>query len=427
MCSLRDGNIRIGAANLPSEYIKPASTSKVTRDDVRPEEFAFVSHLSACEALRTLDGTESRWPQAPRMLPVWGRCVTNQRGFKELASRVDLSSHGIFSRPVDLLVPSQYMRSRGKGARFHVWARLVPKGSFFRVGHSLLVSTPELLIVQLVSSQAKFDELFDVFMDRTLAERDALESLGIDDDTVDELPQRWESTRRIIAATVVACEFAGTYRLGTAGEGASGLGPSREDTRMGAVRYHMRPLVTVDAIRRMADDPSVSFVGSRVRTVADLAFDGSASPMETSLALMLTMPPDLGGFGLPKPLLNKAIDTPAENGALFDRDRVTPDMLWEGQRVALEYDSAGFHGRSGLARPDEDARRANILTTLGYDVFRVTSGMVRTLPELERLALQLAVRLGVELAEPDGLQATRRRKAFAELMPGRAVGRSDVR
>lgn len=36
----------------------------------------------------------------------------------------------------------------------------------------------------------------------------------------------------------------------------------------------------------------------RAQRIAELALDGSASPMETALALLLTMLVELGGFGI---------------------------------------------------------------------------------------------------------------------------------
>lgn len=345
------------------------------------------------------------------MLPMDGSCVSNQRGFKELGKHVDLASYGIVSRPVDLLVPVRTMRSQGKGANFHVWGRPLAPGSFIRLSPNLFVSSPELLVVQLVSSQAKLEEMLDAFADGVRSQKDALGSLGIDEMPVVDAPTEWESIRRLIAATVVACEFAGSYRL---------------DTMRGNVRYHAPRLLETGSLRRMAEDPSARFVAKRVDAVAEFAFDGSASPMETSLALMLTLPLEFGGFCLPKPQLNVSVDIPGEWGDLSDRNQVTPDMLWPGQRVALEYDSAEFHSGGAARQADEDARRSNLLVMLGFRVLRVTPGMVRTLPELGRLARQLARCLGVELAQPSEVELLRRERLFAELMPGHVVRRMDV-
>lgn len=269
------------------------------------------------------------------------------------------------------------------------------------MGEHLLVSSPELVVVQLLSSQSKYEPLFEDFISGILAERQALREIGVYEQPVAEMPTRWESVRRLVMAAAVACEFSGTYRLRSQG---------------GSVRYHAPRLMEVGSLFRMIDDAQAGFVAKRIRTVAEVSFDNSASPMETALALLLTMPLDLGGLGLPKPRLNFAIDVSAERGRLADRDRVTPDMVWERERVALEYDSSEFHAQGNARRLGEDAIRANILSAWGYTVFRVTPEAVSTLAGLEMLARQVAARLGVVLEQPSEIQALRRRKMYAELM-----------
>ncbi len=151
----------------------------------------------------------------------------------------------------------------------------------------------------------------------------------------------------------------------------------------------------------------------RAQKVRELAFDGSASPMETSLALLLTLPLEFGGFGLPRPQLNVPIDVSISGG----RMTVTPDFLWREQRVALEYDSDEFHVNKGREQAGRDALRANALLAVGYRVFRATTQMTRTLEGVAVLAGQLAAALGAGLAEPTEVEELRRRRLFAELMP----------
>ena len=44
----------------------------------------------------------------------------------------------------------------------------------------------------------------------------------------------------------------------------------------------------------------------KARTAVGKLMDGSASPRETAVALMLSLPTRMGGFELPKPKLNKS-------------------------------------------------------------------------------------------------------------------------
>lgn len=110
--------------------------------------YAFVSHESACAALRLLSssglGMEglNRWPAAARRLPPVTECVSGQRDFRRDADAA-LVGAGVTDRPIDLLVPERRARSSGKTARFHLWSRVIPAGSMLEVGPGLLISGPE--------------------------------------------------------------------------------------------------------------------------------------------------------------------------------------------------------------------------------------------------------------------------------------------
>ena len=367
--------------------------------------YAFVCRDSACEALRAVSARDvlsaPRWPSELRALP-FADCVSNQADFKRLCREVDLDAYGVRSRPAHLLVPSPRQRSSGKGAVFHVWSSLLPVGSCLRMGEKVLLCSPEFTVIQLCGATTKLEGLLDGHVAAVRAETGTLRELGIDEEPVVDHPLVWEHARRLVLAAVVACEFAGTYRLGAHGEEA---------------RYHEPPLMSMESLRQMAGQLRPGAAASRALEVAELAFDGAASPMETSLALMLSLPVGYGGLGLPKPRLNVAIDVSSQRGALSDADQVTPDFLWPEERVALEYDSGEFHaGKPGLGR---DAARANTLTAMGYRVFRATPWQVRSLAGIELLGRQLAHALGVALEAPGEVETLRRGRLYAELMPHR--------
>lgn len=369
--------------------------------------YAFVSHKSACEALRALssgaDGLNPapRWPPSARGLPGSEHCVSGQRDFKDAQVGERLCAIGCVSRPVDLAVPTQGSRSNGASARFHVWGGVLPARSLLRPQADLLVFGPELAVIQLCSSQGKLDALLDAHAEAVHAEAEVVAELGVGDKPVIDHPLHWERIRRLVAATLVASEFAGTYRLG----GEKGVG------------YNVRPLMSVDSLERAAAEVGDSQGTRRARRVSRLMVEDSASPMETVLALMLSLPCDFGGFGLEKPRLNHPIDVSAYNGGVSDRDVVTPDFLWACQKVALEYDSEEFHAALGDGRSRRDATRTNILAALGYRTLRATPQMIRSLPGLELLARQIAAALGETLPKATPLQALRRRKLFMQLMP----------
>lgn len=361
--------------------------------------YAFVSHESACDVAR-LVGDAPRWPPTTRALPQ--ECVSGQREFRGCRIGERLDALGLTERPVDLLVPAQGARSSGNRARFHVWSGLVPRCALLDLGGGLLASAPEFAVIQLCSAQGKLDALLDAHASAVRAEAELAAALDLTDRPVIDHPLKWERIRRLVAATVVACEFAGTYRL-AAGEKN--------------VDYRAPRLLSAERLAGAADEVATMQGTSRARRVCELMLEGSASPMETVLGLMLTLPVDFGGFGLEKPQLNHPIDVSAYRGSLSDWDAVTPDFLWAAHGVVLEYDSVKFHAARGTTQLERDAVRANTLTALGYRTFRATVQTLGTLPGLALLARQLAHALGTELEPTTPLQDLRRRKLYLQLMP----------
>ena len=262
------------------------------------------------------------------------------------------------------------------------------QGGALQVGDDVLLSGPEFTIMQFAGATARLDELLNAHAAAIAAEAKMLAGLGLEDHATVDNPLAWEHERRIVAAAVLACEFAGTYRLGMPGE---------------STRYRTSPIMSCDGLEHMAAKAERTTAASRASKAARLAFDGSASPMETALALLFALPVEYGGFGLPRPVLNAPVDVSGYRGALTDRDQVSPDFLW-------------------TEKPGTDAVRANILTALGYRVFRATPQTVRSLAAVELLGRQLACALGVVLEIPDEICALRRRRLYAELMPHRREG-----
>ena len=366
--------------------------------------FAFLSHSSACDALRTLGNNASdypRWPNQPRKLPRYGDCVSTQSAFAAYAHKTDLRAYGLGNNPVHLLVPSASSRSRGKSATFHVWSRELPAHSLYRLSDTLFASTPEFVLLQMAAQNYRSDRLIDDFVRKNQAERELLKSIGSDDDPVYDDPFSWERRSRLVSMALVATEFAGFYRLPT------GL----HDTQ-----YRLNPLITLENQYAFVGVNHNLYGVSRIRGALGLAFDRSASPMESALALMLSLPVEFGGFGLPKPELNKRVPTMQFESMWDGGPYITPDLLWEDHKIAVEYESDEFHGRLGTGKADADAVRANVLTAMGYMVFRATRGTAQSISNTMRLARQVAQAMGRKIADPSEIETMRRQKLHLLLM-----------
>lgn len=355
---------------------------------------AFLSHESACEVLRHRGLGGQPWPGEPRTLPVHGDCLYRQREIKRLWKEADLPRLGLAKGPLDVLVPSSSMRTRGKQARVHVWSGLIPAGSMLRVAPTVVVSGPELVLLQASHIHVSHWEQDEAAIDGYIAERAGLRQLGIDLDPSVENLRLWERTRRIVHAIQTAMEFMGSYRVG---------GATRETA------YGLAPIMTVASMEALLLRLGPYRANAVVSDVLGRSLPHSASPRETNLALMLTLPTEMGGFGLPRPALNETLVLDGEEGP-------TPDLLWAQERLIVEYDSDEHHRARGAGKLDSDIARANALRAAGYTVLEATPGLVRDLSGTVRLASQVATLLGTMLVVPGEEGLMLRRRLHAELL-----------
>lgn len=128
-------------------------------------------------------------------------------------------------------------------------------------------------------------------------------------------------------------------------------------------------------------------------SAAQFLCDGSASPRETQLTMLLSLPRSWGGYGLPKPLLNHQLSIPLRDRHLFDSDRFYCDLYWEKAKLSLEYDSDTHHvGADRIAR---DAKRRDALALMGVDTITVTNAQLKSPVEMDRVARLVARKLEV--------------------------------
>ena len=370
-------------------------------------EYAFISHESAVAANRAIarmqDFTplddEGIWQIADRE-----SCVTTQRAFKRLAGDLRLEDYGITGRPVHLLVPTASSRSRGRDAEFHVWSDFFPNHAFVRVHERLFISSPLFAAVQLALSPRP-TRLKRAQVARYLeAERSIRSDLGIEEMPIDERDLlRWEGIARQVEAIRMLTEFSGTYRM-----------PSRPEEQ---TLYGMPPALERSSLVSFLESQPAIRGGMKGRSVAALAFDGSASPMETALALLLTLPVAMGGFGIGRPELNKPILPGIQNRALSSQEEMVADLCWPDKQLIIEYDSHEWHGSAGPRHLAHDRSRANSLTALGWRMLTVGYEQISTVQGAGLLARQVAALLGSELEEPDDLRRIWRSRLHALLMP----------
>ena len=180
-------------------------------------------------------------------------------------------------------------------------------------------------------------------------------------------------------------EFCGKYSMPAAGDAEA---PSRGF-------YHREPLTSVKKISAfIARMPDFRGRKKAVRALRYL-LEGSASPMETKLSMLLTLPYKLGGFGLPAPELNARVVPSKTAGKSSGRAFYVCDLFWADQNLAVEYDSDMFH--TGSERIAEDSLKRNSLALMGVTVITVTTRQLYDSLEFEKAARTLANCLGKRL------------------------------
>ncbi len=242
----------------------------------------------------------------------------------ELLQQLDLTA------PIHLVVVQKENRIYTKNIVCHTNKHLPSKGEFSRITPELYVSNPELCFLQMSSLLNLID----------------LIQLGF--------------------------ELCGTYAI-------------CNDDPHGFVS---RPPVTTrrrieSFLNRTEPVPKIRIARRAIRYV----LENSASPMESKLAMLLTLPQYLGGYGIRPPLLNERVELQSQLTNSRSETFIT-DMLWTKQRFVVEYDSTMFH--TGEDRITSDSIRRARLIDAGYTVLSVTKRQVLDLIEFRKTALLIA-------------------------------------
>lgn len=128
--------------------------------------------------------------------------------------------------------------------------------------------------------------------------------------------------------------------------------------------------------------------------------------METALYLLLCLPRKLGGYGFPKPVLNRRIAVGKRFQSITGRRFFVPDLFWKDAGLDVEYDSDEFHDAEDSFT--DTMVRDNALKTMDVQSRSVTRQIIESTELLHRVALQSARVLGVRIRPAgDSFRASR--------------------
>lgn len=245
-----------------------------------------------------------------------------------------------FSLPdeeIHILVPHSSCRRVNPGFKCHVWNGPT-RGSYLHVGNGVYLSTPEACWSQMAT---------------------ALDVTG---------------------AAILGYQLCSSYipipPLGTPNAARSPLSTPKK-----LIAFFERTTQTKG--RRVADEALRYISGN------------AASPRETAIALLLSLPRRLGGYGLPVPVLNRKIPLGHMGQSLTSRGYFVADLMWPEHNLCVEYDSDLFHRKERQAVMDSNKR--NALQAMGFTVVTLTNAQVKNVRAFDEAARALAVAMGVSL------------------------------
>jgi len=268
------------------------------------------------------------------------------------------------SMPLHILVGDRNARKGASVLTYHVGDRQFPGGSFIQVAPDVVMSSPELCFVQ---------------MSKELS---------------------------LIQLVMLGYELCGSYRMDS--ESWSGQG-FRGD----------KPLTTVakldSYVARLEGLKGIKNARRALRFIAD----GSASPMETALTMLLTLPYKLGGYSFPLPLLNCPVHVPVNTKRIKAKSKFYCDIYWPDEQVDVEYDSDYYHAKD--EKIAKDAIRRNALSSVGVTVVTVSRKQINNAAELRNVAVVLSKLLDKQLKCPMPEFTARHTALRSQIMPKASV------
>ena len=118
------------------------------------------------------------------------------------------------------------------------------------------------------------------------------------------------------------------------------------------------------------------------------------SPMEILQAMVVSLPISYGGFAVKGFELNGHAELSTDGKRILGGSSCICDMIWEKQKVVLEYDSNQVHLDS--YRHAKDKNRISALGASGYKVFTLTTNDIRSPSKVENILFALRNELGLK-------------------------------
>ena len=153
-------------------------------------------------------------------------------------------------------------------------------------------------------------------------------------------------------------------------------------------RERKTPLVKISDLKRYVE--SARGIRGCVRAEKALLHivENCASPMETTLSMLVSLPYRFGGYSLPKMKANARIDVPSSLKSIYPSGFCKVDFLVPGTKLVIEY--LGGFDHAGVTSMRNDRGRTVALKELGFDVVELTAKQVWDLDSFEIIARRVS-------------------------------------
>ena len=194
--------------------------------------------------------------------------------------------------------------------------------------------------------------------------------------------------------------------------------PVPDDNGKTPCLYKVSPVTTIARIRAYIDRFRQRGGKQVLHSALGMALEGAASPAETNLALAMSLPRSMGGYGLPISSINASVSAPDDERNNVGGDSYALDVFWQDAYADLEYESTEYHldplaaaslvaarderdsadpevvawRRERIAKADADRRRMRDLQYLGLLVIPVTNFDLLSVHRMDQVARSLVRR-----------------------------------
>ena len=369
--------MRGGARTVPQHKVFEASPALMAANLPR--------HIDGRESRVLLNGAGSRIDndlvEAITVLTagVYGPCFFGEQGLSEAEGQAAL--------PIDILISKHGRHRHDDRAIAHIMTVDLPKGSLCRL-----------------------EDLLDC---------DSLVSIGLcPDDTAIVSPElcflQMAGELSLVKLIALGFELCGLYVMPPAEQI---LYDSYDQAWSNGCqeRYPMRfPLTTPARLCAYLNSARGIDGLVKARRAAAYVLACSASPRETALAMLLTLPHSMGGYCIRGFELNQKVELSDDAARHFRKSYCICDLYHAAGRLAIEYDSDFAH--SGDDRRQADSRRVKALTLSGESVVSVINAEITNRLAMDGIAKLIRRRLGLRAHRDTDAQLVARVRLRTELL-----------